>query len=71
MSGTVDVAEPMYLGTFALRASDQASGTFRVNVRTDSSTQILNEMSEEIPFYRGADAVITVGSGAGIGRAEK
>jgi len=71
MSGAVDVAEPKYLGTFALKASDQASGTFRVNVRTDVSTGLWDADTQEVAFFRGTDAVITVGAASGVGRTDK
>jgi hypothetical protein len=59
------------VGTFALTASDQASGAFRVNVSTGVNTGLWDAATERVAFSTGADTVITVGSVAGIRETQK
>jgi len=43
MSGTVDATAPRYVGSFDLRVSNDASGTFLIKVRMDGDSFLLNE----------------------------
>ena len=61
-TGTVDVGEPAYLGTYTFVSSPDASGTFRVNVQVGSDSLLVDDDSELISFSIGADAKILLGS---------
>jgi hypothetical protein len=71
MSGSVNAEQSHYVGTFALTASDHASGAFRVNVSTGVNTGLWDAATERVAFSTGADTVITVGSAAGIRETQK
>ena len=43
MDGAVQAAGPVYIGTFAFRASDDAEGTFAINARSNGDTFISGE----------------------------
>jgi hypothetical protein len=61
MEGGVDATEPLYLGSYTLTASPDASGTFRVNLRTDD-TELRDSASMAIRYGSGPDAKIMVGA---------
>jgi hypothetical protein len=71
MSGSVNAEQSRYVGSFAVTASDQASGAFRVNVSTGINTGLWDEATERVAFSTGPDAIITVGSAAGIKGTQK
>jgi len=60
--GDVDATNPMYLGTFDYRLSDDASGTFIVKLRMDDDTFLHNAESFMVPFTP-VNATIKVGAG--------
>lgn len=63
ISGGVDATSAKYLGTYTLRASDDALGTFSVNVRADGSSSILwTSQNQPIRFGPGPAATISVGT---------
>ena len=61
-AGTVDVAGPGYLGTFAYRATPEASGTFRVSLRTGRHSSLYNAASEGMGFEAGPGAEVFIGA---------
>lgn len=62
-SGGGDIVKPSYVATFTFRASPDAAGTFKVNVRTDSTeTFLLDQAALQIPHKIGAAAEVTVGA---------
>jgi len=61
MDGGVDATGPLYLGSYTVQASADASGTFRINIRDDDS-DLRNPQSFQIRFAPGPDATITVGA---------
>jgi hypothetical protein len=61
MDGGVDATDPLYLGSYTVTASPDASGTFRINLRTDD-TEIRDSASMEIRYGAGPGAKITVGA---------
>ena len=61
MEGGVDATDQMYLGSYTIGASPDASGTFRINLRTDD-TEIRDSASMGIRYGAGPDAKITVGA---------
>ena len=63
MSGSVDATRTSYLGSFTLRASDDASGTFTIDVKTGGRSSIV-WTSENKPVNFGTRAA-TVSVGAG------
>lgn len=60
--GGMDVATPGYLGTYTLRASADASGSYSVNVRMDRSSFLRDSKNMTIGFYPGQNAIISVGT---------
>ncbi len=60
--GGIDVAKPGYLGTYTLRSSADASGSYSVNVRMDRSSFLRDSKNMTIGFYPGQNAIITVGT---------
>jgi hypothetical protein len=59
-SGGVNVTRRAYLGTFTLRASADASGTFNVNLQEGPNSFLGDSRNRTIGFHRGADATIMV-----------
>jgi hypothetical protein len=59
--GNVDAVEPAYLGTYTLRASPDAAGTFRVFARADNEASILIDAQDLTISFGSAPAAITVG----------
>jgi hypothetical protein len=61
MQGGVDVGNPAYVGSYSLRASNDASGVFSVNLGLDHNESILLHASDlAMPFDAGPAAEITV-----------
>jgi hypothetical protein len=60
--GSVNATNPMYLGTFDYRVSDDASGTFIIKLRMDDDTFLHNGENFIIPFTP-VNATIKVGAG--------
>ena len=56
--GTVDVEKQAYLGTFFVRSSPDALGTFTLRARGDGHTQILGEGQAPIDARLGANAIL-------------
>lgn len=61
-SGGVAVTKPMYLATFTFKATADAQGTFKINVRQGEETFILDSASETVPYAKSADVQVAVGS---------
>ena len=62
LSGGVSVPQPAYIGTFTLKASPDANGTFTVNINdADRRTMLLNSNSQHLAFGAGPAATIVVG----------
>lgn len=62
-AGGVDATSSKYLGTFTLRASDDALGTFSVNLRGGESSSILwTSQNQPVRFGLGPAATISVGT---------
>jgi hypothetical protein len=59
--GIVDRAEPGYLGTFAFRATPDASGTFQISIETDSKSLLADSQNEMMEFQVSAPASVTIG----------
>ena len=60
LDGGVDASDASYLGSYTVRASSDASGTFHVNVGADGQSLLLDSDNLSIPFTRGRAATITV-----------
>ena len=61
-SGGAEVDAPAYAGTFYFRASDDAKGTFKINVQVGpSSSMMTDSVAREISFTVGKAAAINVG----------
>jgi hypothetical protein len=60
--GSVKVTAPKYLGTYAFRPSQDAAGTFRINVKLDDETLLADHANENFNFSTGADARVTIGA---------
>jgi hypothetical protein len=58
--GGLDVSRPGYLGTYTLRASADAAGSFSVNVQMDRTSFLRSSKNMAIEFYPGPAATITV-----------
>ena len=61
MQGGVNAEEPAYLATYTLRASDDASGSFAINVRTEGGALLRDSDALAISYRAGKDLIITVG----------
>ena len=62
-AGGVDATSSKYLGTFTLRASDDALGTFSVNLRADNESSILwTSQNQPVRFGLGPAATVSVGT---------
>lgn len=62
-SGAGDIVKQAYVATFTFRASPDASGTFKINVRSDSTeTFILAQDGVQIPHKISAAAELNVGT---------
>ncbi|MGB2987976.1 MAG: hypothetical protein WBE26_19075 [Phycisphaerae bacterium] len=68
---SVEVVKPAYLGTYMLRASADAAGTFDVNVHMDHSSFLRDSKNWSIGFYPGPAATITVGTPSRLQRTDK
>lgn len=69
MSGTIDVTSTAYIGTYLLRASDNASGTFYVNVDLSGRSSMLTDSkNKDLVISTGPDVLITVGAAGSSGR---
>ena len=65
MQGGVEAVNPVYVGSYSLRASSDASGAFDVSLRIDDNETILMRSDNEtMPFGIGPAAAITVGTPA-------
>jgi hypothetical protein len=58
--GGVDVTQPAYLGSFTLRASPDAAGSFDINLRMDRTSFLRTSGNRAIEFYQGPTATIKV-----------
>lgn len=62
-AGGSDMVKPSYVATFTFRASPDAAGSFKINVRSDSTeTFLLDQAAVQIPHKIGAAAEVTVGA---------
>ncbi|UCC29309.1 MAG: hypothetical protein JSU86_14035, partial [Phycisphaerales bacterium] len=61
-AGGVDATSSKYLGTFTLRASDDALGTFSVNLRGGESSILWTSQNQPVRFGLGPAATISVGT---------
>jgi len=62
MAGGVDATAAKYVGSYTVRASSDAAGTFSVNVITsDRSSIIMTSENKELTVGAGPSAMITVG----------
>lgn len=69
MSGGIDVTSTAYIGTYVLSASDNASGTFYVNVDLSGRSSMLTDSkNKDLVISTGPDALITVGAADSSGR---
>lgn len=65
VSGATDMVKPVYVATFTFKASSDAAGTFKLNVRTDNTDSfILDLAATQVPHKVGAAVEITVGGAA-------
>lgn len=68
-SGGIDVTSTAYIGTYVLRASDDASGTFYVNADLSGRSSMLTDSkNKDLVISTGPDALITVGVAGPSGR---
>lgn len=66
-AGGSDIVKLSYVATFTFRASPDAQGVFKVNVRTDSTeTFLLDQAGLLIPHKLGATAEVAVGTPAPV-----
>lgn len=65
VDGGVDVAGQAYLGTYVVRASGDATGTFSINVRTDDQSLLWDSSNKPIRFGTSTPATISVGTARG------
>ena len=67
MAGGVDATAAKYVGSYTVRASSDAAGTFSVNVITsDRSSIIMTSDNKELVVGAGPSALITVGRAVSI-----
>lgn len=62
MSGSVNISQPAYLGTYTFRASPDASGTFEIGLDVGKSTFLRNSGGTAIAFRPGKVASVAVGA---------
>lgn len=61
--GGGDIVKPSYAATFTYRASADAAGAFKINIRTDNTDSfLLDGNAVQIPHKIGAAAEVTVGA---------
>ncbi len=61
--GGTDMVKPVYVATFTFKASPDAAGTFKLNVRTDSTeTFILDTNAVQVPHKTGTAVEVSVGA---------
>ncbi len=67
MDGGVDAMGAKYVGTYTVRASSDAAGTFNVNVITaDRSSIVMTSENKELAVGAGPSAMITVGRAGSV-----
>jgi hypothetical protein len=59
-AGSLDVGEPRYVGTYVFRASQDAQGTFLVQVRNNRDSQLRDAQSNLISFETGDPVPVSV-----------
>jgi len=63
--GGSDIIKPSYVATINFKASPDAAGTFKINIRTDNTDSfLLDAVGMLIPHKVGAAAEVTVGAPA-------
>ncbi len=62
LSGGAGAMETGYLGTYTLRASSDASGTFSVSIRTKDTSMVVSTGNQFIRFGLGQPVEITIGT---------
>lgn len=60
-TGGSNVAKPVYLATFNFRASPDALGTFKINLRAGDESFLNDSAAVLIPHKKGADAEVIIG----------
>ena len=66
MTGSRDVEKSAYIATAVFRASDDAKGTFEVNVIAGKETFLRNDVANPVAFKVGTAAKIRIGKAAAV-----
>lgn len=60
-TGGTNVVKPVYLATFHFRATNDANGTFKINLQNGNESFLNDSAAVQIPHQKSADAEVTVG----------